>query len=285
MTPQSCIYEGRVRHRRYRPAPHGFEYSLYMMYLDLDELPGLFDGRWLWSARGFNLAWFRRVDHVADAARPLADTIRDLVERQTGRRPGGPIRLLTHLRYFGYVFNPVSFYYCFDAAGTRVETIVAEVSNTPWNEMHCYVLPISPGEPEARYQRFRFRKDFHVSPFMDMDFEYDWRFGTPGDALFVHMENLKDGGKFFDATMWLRRRPISGPALARVLLRYPLMTVRVISAIYWQALRLHLKRCPVHTHPKWSAAPPAAAADPPAAGASDAPLSVNAKLPQQLRRQ
>lgn len=232
-----------------------------MMYLDLDELPHVFDNRWFWSSRGFNLAWFRRRDHYGDPAVPLAQAIRDLVERRTGSRPTGPIRLLTHLRYFGYCFNPVSFYYCFDAADRHVETIVAEVHNTPWGEQHCYVLDQARNEGRGARKRFRFDKAFHVSPFMDMDVRYDWRFNEPRARLAVHMENLKCGDRFFDATMALARRELGAAALARVLLRYPLMTVQVIAGIHLQALRLWLKRVPVHDHPRKKEAPPATAAE------------------------
>ena len=136
----SCIYRGWVRHRRRTPVEHAFSYRMAMLYLDLAELPEVLDGRLLWSARRPSLAWFRRADYLGDTARPLDHEVRDLVEQRTGARPVGPIRLLTHLRYFGYVMNPVSFYYCFDAAGERVETVVAEITNTPWKERHSYVI-------------------------------------------------------------------------------------------------------------------------------------------------
>jgi DUF1365 family protein len=219
-----------------------------MLYLDLDELDEVFRGRWLWSARRPALAWFRRADHLGDPDVPLDVAVRDLVETRTGRRPEGPIRLLTHPRYFGYVMNPVSFYYCFDADGERVETIVAEVHNTPWGEMHAYVLEAAAGE--GRRKRFRFDKTFHVSPFMGMDQQYDWRFVDPGSRLPVHMENWEGGRLLLDATVAMKRRPITGGGLARMLLRYPFMTGKVIAAIYFQAFRLWLKRCPFHPHPK-----------------------------------
>ncbi len=251
MTLQSCLYEGTVRHRRYSPVENAFSYSLFMCYLDLAELPELFRGRWLWSAERPALAWLRRKDHLGDPARPLDEEVRGLVAERTGRRPTGPIRLITHLRHFGYCFNPVSFYYCFDEADERVETIVAEVSNTPWGEMHCYVLGEDLNQARgAGRKRYRLRKDFHVSPFMDMDVDYDWRFTTPGDLLTVHMENLKKGRVFFDATMTLRRVEITGPALASALVRFPFMTGKVITLIHWQALKLWLKRCPFHPHPR-----------------------------------
>ncbi|MEJ2687605.1 MAG: DUF1365 domain-containing protein [Gammaproteobacteria bacterium] len=245
----SCLYVGSVRHRRFSPVVHAFRYGLFQVYLDLDELDTAFRGRWLWSARRPALAWLRREDHLGDPALPLKRAVQDLVEVETGRPPEGPIRLLTHLRYFGYCFNPVSFYYCFDAAGEKVTTLVAEITNTPWGERHCYVLPAAQSKDAGRHQRFRFAKDFHVSPFMPMDIDYDWRFSQPRDRLAVHMENFRDGEKVFDATLRLERRPISGPSLAAALLRHPFMTLAVIRRIYWQALRLRLKHVPFHPHP------------------------------------
>lgn len=246
----SAIYEGLVRHRRFSPAGLTFRYSLFMMYLDLDELPRLFEGRWLWSSERFNLAWFRREDHLGDPNLPLGYSVRDLVEQQTGERPEGPIRLLTHLRYFGYCFNPISIYFCYDPAGRHVDTIVAEVSNTPWGEQHCYVLGGALNEGRGTRKRYRFDKAFHVSPFMDMDVHYDWRFSEPGSRLSIHMENLNGDGKFFDATMSLGRREISAKALSRVLTQYPFMTAKVISAIYFQAFRLWVHGCAHYPHPK-----------------------------------
>lgn len=246
---QSCIYRGHVRHRRFAPVSHIFAYPLFLMYLDLDELPALFQGRWLWSSERFAPARFRRADHFGDPSVPLADAVRALVTQHTGRPPSGPIRLLTHLRYFGYCFNPVSFYFCYDSTGSRVETIVAEVTNTPWGERYCYVLPEARNEARGNKKRYRFGKAFHVSPFMGMDVEYDWRFCEPGERLVVHMENRQGGKKFFDATMTLARQEISGPALAWCLVRYPFMTGTVIAAIYLQAFRLWRKRTPFYPHP------------------------------------
>jgi DUF1365 family protein len=231
------------------PVLHEFSYRMFMLYLDLSELPGLFDRRWLWSARGPALARFQREDHFGDPAVPLTDSVRDLVARETGVRPAGPIRLLTHLRYFGHVFNPVSFYYCFDKDDSRVETIVAEVNNTPWGEQHCYVLPQSMNAGQAGHGRYFPEKVMHVSPFMEMDVDYDWRFNAPGQALTVHMENARQGRKIFDATLVLEREEISGASLARALVAYPLMTLKVVAAIHWQALKLWLKGAPVHDHP------------------------------------
>ena len=251
---RSALYTGWIRHRRFGPTRNTFRYRLFMSYIDLAELPGLFDERWFWSARRPALAWFRRADFLGPAAVPLDTAVRDLVAARTGERPTGPIRLLTHLRFFGHSFNPVSFYYVFDATDSRVETIVAEITNTPWKERHAYVLPVSTAERQgARAWRYSFEKRFHVSPFMPMDMRYEWRFGAPGASLHVHMENHSSnevrGAAQFDATLNLTRVPLTGAALARALLNFPLMSLKVAVLIHWQALKLLLKRTPFHVHP------------------------------------
>ena len=147
----SCLYEGTVRHRRLTPVAHQFRHALFMMYLDLDELPTLFRSRWLWSNERSNVAVFRRSDHFGDPTISLDETVRTLVESHTGRRPTGPIRLLTHLRYFGYCFNPLSVFFCFGPDGQSLDAVVAEVSNTPWGERHCYVLPMEVARPESLF--------------------------------------------------------------------------------------------------------------------------------------
>lgn len=245
----SAMYEGVVRHRRHAPVPHAFRYRIAQLYLDLSELEQVFAGRWLWSVNRRNLAEFRRSDYLGPHGVPLAAAVRECVARACGRRPAGPIRLLTHLRYAGYVFNPVSFYYCFAEDGETLDSIVAEVCNTPWRERHAYVLCIDRATHAARVWSWSFDKALHVSPFMALDCRYAWRFGVPGEALHVHMDVQRGGARLLDATLALRRRPLTAAALRRVLWRYPLMTGQVIGAIHWQALRLWLKRNPVYEHP------------------------------------
>jgi len=242
----SCVYQGTIRHRRFTPKRREFRYRTFMLYLDLGELSHVFDGRWLWSTRRFAPAWFRRADYLGDPSVPLADAVRDVVAERTGQRPAGPIRLLTHLRYWGYVQNPVSFYYCFDPAGTRLESLVAEITNTPWGERHAYVVRAN---PRSDSHAARFDKAFHVSPFMPMDHSYEWRFATPGERLPLHMTNRRNGERVFDATLLLRRAPMTGPVLAGCLVRHPWMTASVVTGIYWQALRLWLRGVPFHPHP------------------------------------
>lgn len=245
----SCIYEGRVKHSRTMPAVHKFSYRLFMMYLDLDELPTLFQKRWFWSASRPALARFRRSDHMGADDQPLADAVRSLVEKETGNRPAGPIRLLTNLSYYGYCFNPVSFYYCFAPDGETVEFIAAEVNNTPWGERDTYVMDCRSADISTSSWRFQPAKKMHVSPFMPMELEYNWVLSAPSDRLAIFMANSRDGKRFFDATLKLNRAPISGPSLAGLLLRFPFMTAKVVLAIYWEALRLWLKRCPIYQHP------------------------------------
>jgi DUF1365 family protein len=246
----SALYHGWIRHRRFGPAKNAFRYRIFMSYLDLAVLPRVFERRWFWSARRPALAWFRRGDFLGPADVPLDDAVRDLVLERTGARPTGPIRLLTHLRHFGHNFNPVSFYYIFDPHHERVETIVAEITNTPWKERHAYVLPTAAAaRAGARAWRFAFEKQFHVSPFLPMQMQYDWCFGAPGAGLHVHMENWRDGEAQFDATLNLRREEMTAGSLARALCQFPLITLEVSALIYWQALKLLWKRAPFHAHP------------------------------------
>ena len=247
----SCLYEGWVRHRRQFPVSHQFRYRLFLVYLDLAELPGWLDQFAFWSATRPALAWFRRQDYLDQSDRPLDEVVREQVEAAGYPRPQGPIRLLTHLRYFGYIMNPVSFYFCFDQH-ERTQNVIADVTNTPWREKHAYVLDPAVYSMESAGRHHG--KRFHVSPFMHMDMQYRWRLSEPGPSLTVHIENHdeRESRPIFDVTMRLQRVEVTRGALTRVMLRYPLMTFQVIGAIYWQALRLKWKGAPFFPHPSTS---------------------------------
>ncbi|MFC6841744.1 DUF1365 domain-containing protein [Xanthomonas theicola] len=249
----SAIYSGWIRHRRYAPKALAFRYPIFLMYLDLAELEQVFARRWLWSVGRRNLAQFRRSDYLGDPAQPLDEAVRDRVQQHSGERPLGPVRMLTHLRYFGHCFNPVTFYYCHDAQ-LRLHSIVAEITNTPWRQRHAYVLPVAAARRHGSVHAWRLDKRFHVSPFMAMAHEYAWRCSEPGAQLRVHMDVLdaQPAARRFDATLVLQRREISGASLARTLLRYPAMSLQVVAKIHWQALRLWLRGNPVHDHPDHS---------------------------------
>ena len=243
---RSALYEGRVRHGRHVPRPHAFQFRLFQVYLDLDELDRAFLGTWLASTRRPAPLRFRRADYHGDPDVPLDEAVRDTLEHELGERPAGPVRLLAHLRTFGYVFNPVAFYYAFEPDGETLHSVLAEITNTPWGERHAYALRSADG----RVAEGRFPKAFHVSPFFDLDQEYRWRLTVPGERVQVHMENREGGRPVFHADLDLARRPIRGLALARALVRYPALTAVVHGAIYWQALRLWLKRTPFFVHPR-----------------------------------
>jgi DUF1365 family protein len=240
----SAIYEGTISHRRLGVRPHELRHRLALLYIDLEELDGLLGGRLIAGRPG--PVRFRRADYLGDPSIALADAVRALLERRTGSTPAGPIRLLTHLRTFGHCFNPVSFYYCFTPQ-EQLDAVVAEVTNTPWGERHAYVLGRTGEGPVLSAS---FAKALHVSPFMGMEQRYAWRAGTPGPALAVHIESFQDGRRAFEATLALRRRPLTRGALARVTARYPAATLRVLALIYGHALALKLKGVAVHPRPQ-----------------------------------
>jgi uncharacterized protein len=244
MSDTSAIYLGRLVHRRLGPKPHAFAYRLYMLYLDLDELAALPPSRWFGVERARPLS-FRRRDYLGDPARPLKGEVLDEVERTLGFRPAGPVRLLTHVRSLGYVFNPVSFYYCFDASGREVQAVVSEITNTPWGERYRHVVRGRPTRIEDR-----FIKAFHVSPFLPMGQTYAWQFSAPGEQLRVKMRNESEGRVVFRAQLALVRHPFNAAALRRVAIGLPLMSLRMHAAIYLQAARLWLKGAPFHPHPR-----------------------------------
>ncbi len=244
----SCLYRGRVRHRRSEPE-HQFSYSTSWIYLDLDEVDQLLASRWLLSGSRFSPASFLRADHFGDHDLSVKEAALRLVEQITGTRPNGPVRALTQLRHFGIYFSPLNVIYCFDDDGDSPVAVVAEVSNTPWNERHCYVLWEGNRLPNSLH-RYAHPKSFHVSPFMGMDSEYQWRVGSPGTRLGLSIGCCRDGQRLFHADLHLTRAPLTDGQLARSLLRRPVAAVQILGAIYYQALRLWIKKCQFYPHPQ-----------------------------------
>ncbi|MFB9145180.1 DUF1365 domain-containing protein [Halomonas alkalicola] len=259
--PRSRIYRGSLRHRRFLPRHHAFSYQVWMAWLDLDELPGLFDGVPGFSARRPALARFRREDYLKDYLkddlkddlkgeltphdRPLKQAVREELERQLGFAPDGRICLLTQLRTFGVGFNPISLYYAFDAEG-ELRAVLGEVTNVPWGERMRYACAV---EPARRVHQATFDKAMHVSPFNPMDMVYRWRFNTPEERLLMHMETWQGEACHFDATLTLEARPATRGVLLATLARQPWISLKTLAGIHFEALRLWLKRVPIHDHP------------------------------------
>lgn len=242
----NALAVGTVWHRRRTPRDHRFKYRLYYSLIDIERIDDLCRrSRW-WSLERFNLVCFRRSDYLGDAGQTLPEAVRERVRASSGVRPAGRILLLTHLRQWGVCFNPVSFYLCFGVED-QLDFIVAEVHNTPWNERHAYVLDCRQQSGPA--YRFEFDKQFHVSPFLPMNLHYDWRFSFEPDRIRVHMLVMDGGSESFGAGMELTPEPLTPGAMRRMPLAFPMMTARVVAAIYWQAFRLWLKGVRFHPHP------------------------------------
>jgi DUF1365 family protein len=248
MIPEAGIYTGTLRHRRRSPRRHEFTYNLFMAWLDIDRIPELMAQAPWTSYNRFNWATFHERDHFGDAHLSLRERLTQDAAAHGIPLPEGPIFLLTHLRYLGYCFNPISFYFCYDESG-HLNTILAEVNST-FGESCNYWL--SPRNRQTSPNGFHYRcaKTMHVSPFMDMNLDYEFILTEPGAKLVAHMNTKERHAQpFFDATLSLEYQPWTSWNLARALLRHPLMTAQVIGAIHWQALRLWLKKVPVFTHP------------------------------------
>jgi len=251
MTRSSCLYVGHVWHRREHPVTHGFRYRIFMVYADLVELSDAVAPGWLWSTTRPALAWLRRADHLGDPRQPLDLAVRDLVAERRGWRPGGPIRLLTHPRFLGVGFNPISIYYCHEDAEAPPAAAVLEVTNTPWGERHCYVLDLRGldwcGDGIVHGT---LRKAMHVSPFLPMGLAYHWRLQRPAETLRFGLD-CSDGVRTrVCAGLLMERRELTPATLRQVLLRHAPMPAVVLGGIYWQALRMWWKRVPYHRHPR-----------------------------------
>ncbi|NUN47536.1 MAG: DUF1365 domain-containing protein [Candidatus Brocadiae bacterium] len=240
------LYLGTLRHRRFHPRRHAFTYTLGMAFLDVDRIPELCAASPWVSSNRFNWASFDDRDHVGDPGIPLRERLRASAAAAGLELPNGRIFLLTHLRYLGYCFNPVTFFYCYE--GDRLALVMAEINNTFGERAPAWMGPAQalPGRPHS----YRFPKTFHVSPFVSMNCVYRFSFVPPSDTLDVRVAEWEDGRFFFDATLQLTRRPWRHSEISSFLAQHPWMTAKVIGAIHWEALRLWLKRCPVWTHPR-----------------------------------
>jgi len=246
---KSAFYFGEVRHHRKSPKKHDLKYQVYMAHLFLDETNQVFQNRWFWSVNRSNLGAFVRSDYHRPEVDDLAKAVRDTMSDQLGRKCFGPVSIITHLRTFGYCFNPVSFYFLWNEEKTRPVALMAEITNTPWGERYAKCFEWNSEDEDARSDH-EFHKEFHVSPFIGMDVEYDWRFRQPAKKFHADMLLREQGKLFFTAHLQLKRCPANAKNLAWALIRFPFMTLNVTRAIYWNALLLRLKGCPFFSHPK-----------------------------------
>ena len=245
---RSAIYEGFVTHRRHATdatgnVAHRFRYPVTLPYLFLDELDEVADLHPMWSARRPNAVWFRRADYLGDPTIALDVAVRDAAEHRLGRRPSGRIAILGHVRTWGWLFNPVTFYFCFNPNDMEVDALVAEVTSTPWHERHVYAV-------DGDTQEHRFAKAMHVSPFLGTDHDYVISWSKPGEHIFVNLGNRRGSDRLLDASLVLHRREPTRFELARLVWRRPLRTHRVSMGIYRQALALARKGAPFHPHPE-----------------------------------
>ena len=243
------LYWGTIFHRRHTPFTRFFKYPIFMAYIDITSLSTTMSPSLLWNINKPAIVSFRRSDYHGDPQVDLEDAVRLTLLEKTGRSFKGPIRLLTNLRYFGYCFNPVSFYYCFNEADDKVEAIMAEVTNTPWKERYAYVIEKQDQTNNKPRLVASPKKQLHVSPFWGMDHDYDWSFSQPESNLSVYMRNFKEDKMVFDVALNLKRKVFSNNSLFKAMLRFPFITLMVVYRIHWQAFILYIKRAPFFTHP------------------------------------
>lgn len=250
-TSNSCLYTGTVMHRRFKPKQHRLSYRVFWALLDLDELPALARKLRLFSREGFNLFGFYNADHGDGSATPLRTQVEAHLTKTGIDLDGGSIRLLCMPRLLGFAFNPISVYYCYHRDG-RLTALLYEVHNT-FGERHSYLIPVEDGASTEPLEQ-RCLKAFYVSPFMDMDISYTFRLQPPAERIALVIDGADSQGRVITASLAGERRELTDGALLASFAAFPLLTLKVVAGIHWEALKLWIKGMRLRPRPPAPAA-------------------------------
>lgn len=244
------LFEGTVSHSRSTPVDHTFTYRMFQIWVDLKKTAEIDSiSRW-WSTKTFNLVRFKRQNYLP-SEKSLYDEACSTIKLHTNNDFSGNAFLLANLSYWGMCFNPIVFIACYE--DNELRYLITEVHNTPWNERFIYVHDTHANNKQTNskgYHQADFDKAFHVSPFMPMNLQYRWKYRIDKSSFFIKMTLQQKGQSIFNATMKLNGTQLSRQKANLLPFRYPLICAKVIAAIYWQALKLWLKRIPTFRHPK-----------------------------------
>ena len=246
MNTDSKLYVGEVSHQRFKGNPHALHYRVFALLVNLDELPRLNQTLRWFSHNRFNLLSLHDKDFGLEEKQPLRNYVESLLDTTNVGFDGGAIQLLAYPRVLGYVFNPLSVYYCHNQDGS-LAAVLYEVTNT-FKQRHTYVMPVK--APAPRVTLYRCPKKFYVSPFVSMDSHYHFRIEVPAKILSLDVNEEDQDGPVLFARFKAQQRPLNDSELIKVWANHPLMTLKVIAGIHWEALKLFSKGVPLVERPE-----------------------------------
>lgn len=248
ITLESGVYQGVVSHKRFSPKFHSFSYKVSMIGLVLDELDDIKNQNILLGTQWFNPVRFYEKDYLKNEPGTLKQRITNKVKQLGGDWDGTKVLMIAQCRCLGIYFSPINFYYCFDKSNTCC-LMLAEVSNTPWNQRYYYLVNM---EPKTQESVKITKKAFHVSPFMALDMNYHWHVTTPGNKANVNIKNydLSNKHKIFEANMILEKQLLSSLPIIKSWVSLPFTVIKIVTLIYWQAAKIFIKRIPFVNYQK-----------------------------------